>query len=137
MTDYELAYLFSETASNLSTYITNHIGFVFAFLTASALAATRLSRGLMVVALSIFTFFQMVAILQINRAFASFAGLASRMKEASAIDGSDLAWTGILSVPELWLSIVPSIMAVILIIVHGGALYFFFLCRRGEFRLTA
>jgi len=135
MTDYELAYLFLETVNTINEIIVNFSGMLFAFLVASALAAQRMSRGLVGVSLFLFSVIQFVLILQTKRSFESFSGLALRIKEEALVAGMDLQWHAVLNSPAFVFEWVPTLATVVLLVCYAAAIYFFFLCRRGGFSL--
>lgn len=137
MSDYELAYLFTEHIALSLGVFGNFVTLLFAFLVASALAAPRLSRSLAIVSLFMFTFFSMCAVIQIYAATSDIVWLGELIRVAATVEGSDLRAHAMNDFPAFLLTGMPIGFPLTIVFVYVGAVYFFFLCRRGEFRLTA
>jgi hypothetical protein len=137
MTDYELVYLFGEMGMVITSIFSTYASILFAFLAASFLAARQLSLGMSVVVIGIFTTYSAITIFEVNRGMTNLNNLAVRIKEAAQVDGSDLAWHAITSSPGYILGAGGWLFTMMLAASFGGAIYFFFACRRGEFRTIA
>lgn len=137
MTNYELAYLFSENVILLTNLLYQNSSIIFAFVAVSSVAATRLSRNLSILAVALFSISQLLSGIAITRAAVTFSGIASRLREAGNIEGSDLAWHAVVTAPSILHTLIPYLSAFLCLIMYLGAVYFFILCGRGEFRLPA
>ena len=95
MSDFELSYLFSETVGLMQAMYTNFFSFIFAGLVASTLAADRMSRSMVILAISVFSLIELIFMQQIYRASITFSQLAERLKEAAQEPGADPVDPGI------------------------------------------
>ena len=136
MSDFELSYLFSETVGLMQAMYTNFFSFIFAGLVASTLAADRMSRSMVILAISVFSLIELIFMQQIYRASITFSQLAERLKEAAQEPGNDITWHGVTQAPGWLISIAPVATVVIIGLCYFGVIYFFFLCRRGGFKLA-
>jgi hypothetical protein len=137
MTDFELAYLATETRGALAASFSIYVSILFAFLVVSALAAQRMSLGLSIISNAMFAAFSLISLSSFTAQMWSLAAVLGRMKRASLDQEGDLAWYYLAQVSdERFIALTYVSLAAIGATVFG-AIYFFFLCRRRGFRLMA
>ncbi len=134
MTEFETAYMFNEIVNTSTTWTVNFNALLFAFLIASVMSAERLSRGMVVVALFIYSSIVIIMLYQFTRLMTSFVNLALQAKAMANETGSGIAWMAVRDIPEWSVDATPFIVLV-WVTMYIASLYFFRECRAGKFRL--
>jgi len=137
MTDFEIAYLFSELVNSMTATSMNYATFLFAFLVASVAGAERLSRGMMIIALSAYGVIMIITIFIFSRMLLGFSGLATQIRDMANEPGSSLGWHELRYAPDIALTLAPGLAILIYLVAFVGSLYFFRECRRGRFGLPS
>jgi hypothetical protein len=135
MTDFETVYLFNDSTNMMFTLAANFSTLIFAFVVASAMGAQRLSRSMVVFALSAYGVIAVSMILHNSRLMVTWRNLALQIREMAGDQNSNVPWHVLKSSPEALLTLVPHLVNVSYVLVFIGSLYFFRECRRGNFRI--
>ncbi|MFI4934792.1 MAG: hypothetical protein ACHP7N_09265 [Caulobacterales bacterium] len=128
MTEFELAYLFNDMQMAIIAQLSLYVTVMSGFLVMSFLAAHRLSKVMMVVALSLFTWLWYVLLMLSYREMASFSGLMEEMRKFKDA-GKGLAWHNAPQTPAFLLDIVPTSWVVFQLVFYAAAMAFFLHCR--------
>jgi hypothetical protein len=135
MTEFEIAYMFTEISGLLSTNFMNFASLTFAFLVSSVLGAQRLSRPMAFIALALYSLLSLAVIYQIYRTLIAVVRLGQEIKEKAQLEGSALKWHVLTDSGDLTMAVMPLLPVAIMIIAFCASLYFFKECRSGKFRL--
>lgn len=128
MTEYEMAYLYSEMQLGIVAQWSLYVSVMSAFLIMSFLAAHRLSRAMSALAITLFSWFWYVLLMLGYREYASFVGLMAEMKKFKEA-GKGLYWHSATQTPEILLKVIPSAWIAFQLIFYAAAVGFFFHCR--------
>lgn len=129
MTEFEMAYLLTDMQAALATQGALFFTLVSGFLVTSFVAAHRLTRLMVVVAITLYTAFYLQMIFTFSRMGISMAGLVQQMHQFAA-DGKGLAWHAASNaVPEWALQMAPYPAYLSGTLVYAATIIFFFHCR--------
>jgi hypothetical protein len=129
MSEYEMAYLFNDMQLAIIAQLSLYVSIMSGFLIMSFLAAHRLSRTMLVVAISLFTWLWYVLLMLSYREMASFSGLMGEMRNFKDA-GKGLVWHNAAYTPALLLELIPMSWIAFQFIFFIAAIGFFFHCRR-------
>lgn len=130
MTEFEMAYLLTDMQSAMANEFAILFSLLFGFLGASYVAAHRLSRMMLSVAIPSYTLLYFLVGGLLKALSVSFFGLISQMHAFSA-SGKGLLWhASATAAPAFWIPVVPYVVPTILLLTYVGSLVFFFQCRR-------
>ena len=132
MTDYELTYLFFEIVQTSNGTITNFMTLVFGMLVTSYLAAHRLDRVMMWLALVIYSLFALGFINEIYQASSDFARIAQVIAARGELPGSDLGWFGPVVNGPASMNVIPNLILVMFLSAYAGSIAFFFRARKAN-----
>ena len=130
MTEYEMANLFGEWVTYSEAYFETFIGLLFAFLIASYLVSSKLTRPMVVIVIFSFTAVEINYIYSFWGSSADMASLAAKIGEAKAADNPHLDWmfgSGQSLVGSFELQL--KVQSVIMMASYIAALAFFFYTR--------
>jgi hypothetical protein len=129
MSEYEMAYLFNDMQLAIIAQLSLYVSIMSGFLIMSFLAAHRLSRAMLVVAISLFTWLWYVLLMLSYREMASFSGLMGEMRNFRDA-GKGLVWHDAAYTPPFLLELIPMSWIAFQLIFFAAAIGFFFHCRR-------
>ena len=129
MTEYEMAYLFTEMQMTIIAQLSLYVSVMSGFLIMSFLAAHRLSRTMLVLAISLFSWLWYVLLMLSYREMASFIGLMGEMRKFKDA-GRGLNWHSAVQMPAILLAVVPTSWIAFQLSFYLAAVGFFFHCRR-------
>ena len=130
MTNYELTYLFYEAIQVGNGTMANYMTLVFGMLVTSYLAAHRLDRVMMWIALIIYSMFALGFCNEIFQSYSDFARLGILLAERGQLPDSDLGWFGPVAVGEEPMHFIPKMVLTMTLAAYVGSLAFFFRARK-------
>ena len=136
MTEYEIAELFNDMQTAIIAQLSLYVSVMSGFLVMSFLVAHRLSRPMLVVALSLFSWLWYVLLMLSYREMASFVGLMAEMKRFRDA-GKGLDWHNATQTPSFLLEIIPVSWIAFQFVFFAAAVGFFYHCRRVNLKATA
>jgi len=128
MTEFEMAYLFNDMLLALGATASLFFATLTAFLVASYLVASKLTRMMAVIAVGLFLLSELGSISMMYRIMQSMAGLGREMR-AFAQAGKGLAWHRLATASDWTIDLPRYAGTGLYIIATAAAVYFFFLCR--------
>lgn len=132
MSAFEQTYLFFEIISVGNATMANYMTLVFGMLVTSYLAAHRLDRVMMWIALVIYSMFALGFINEIFQAYSDFARLGLALAEKGQLPNADLAWFGPVAVGEGAMHVIPTIVLIMTLSAYIGSIAFFFRARKAN-----
>jgi len=132
MTNYELTYLFYEAVQTGDGTMTNYMTLVFGMLVTSYLAAHRIDRVMMWIALFIYSMFALGFCNGIFQAYSDFSRIGLTLAERGKLPESDLGWFGPVVNGAGSVKFVPSTVGVMVIGAYAGSIAFFFQARKAN-----
>ena len=132
MTNYELTYLFYEAIQVGNGTMANYMTLVFGMLVTSYLAAHRLDRVMMWIALVIYSMFALGFCNEIFQSYSDFARLGLLLAERGQLPDSDLGWFGAVAVGEEPFHVIPKLVALMTLAAYAGSIAFFFRARKAN-----
>ena len=129
MTEFEMATVFNDMQLALVAQLSLYASIMSGFLIMSFLAAHRLSRAMVVIAISLFAWLWYVLLMLSYREMAAFTGLMGEMRKFNDA-GKGLKWHAAAYTPEFLLNIIPASWIAFQLIFFAAAVGFFFHCRR-------
>jgi hypothetical protein len=133
VSEFELAYLFNEMQMAVVTQLALYVSVMSGFLIMSFLAAHRLSRALMILAISLFSWLWYVLLMLSFREMASFSGLMGEMRKFKDA-GKGLNWHYATHTPTFLVQMIPISWIAFQLIFYAAAVGFFFHCRHINLR---
>jgi hypothetical protein len=128
MTEFEMATLFNDMQTAIVAQLSLYASIMSGFLIMSFLAAHRLSRAMVMISISLFSWLWYVLLMLSYRELASFTGLMIEMRKfKDAAKG--LQWHAAAYTPSILLNIIPSSWIVFQFVFFLAAVGFFFHCR--------
>ena len=138
MTDFELYYLVLENTSTAFSIFTTYLTIIFAFLVAGHLMGHKISTGMTVVMIALFSLASLICVMVAVRAAEGMAGLAGLISKAIADGQSNLSWMPYGSPNSRVAStMLQTGFLVLLVLAYIGALVFFFQQRRAGLKAAA
>lgn len=134
MSEFEHVYLFFEIVSVGTSTIANFFTVVFGMLVASYLAAHRLDRVMIVIALAIYSMVCLGFINEIYQVYSDFARLGLKLEAMGGLPNSDLGWFGPVAVGGDALNVIPKMVLTMTLATYVGSIVFFFRARRANKR---
>jgi hypothetical protein len=128
MTEIEMATLFNDMQTAIIAQLSLYVSIMSGFLLISFLAAARLTRPMLIMAISLFTWLWYVLLMLSYREMASFVGLMGEMRKFREA-GKGLGWHNAAHTPSLLLELIPPSWIAFQIVFYGAAVAFFFHCR--------
>jgi len=128
MTEIGMASLFNDMQTAIIAQLSLYVSIMSGFLIVSFLVAPRLTRPMVVVVISLFTWLWYVLLMLSYREMASFFGLMGEMRKFREA-GKGLAWHSAAYTPAILLDIVPAAWIAFQVIFYAAAVAFFFHCR--------
>lgn len=132
MTNYELTYLFYEAVQTANGTITNYMTLVFGMLVTSYLAAHRLDKVMMTLALVIYSMFSLGFINEIFSAASDFARLGLFLAERGQDPSADLGWFGPVVDGAGGMHVIPWAILTMIVAAYLGSMAFFFRARKAN-----
>ena len=129
MTEFEMATLFNDMQLAIVAQLSLYASIMSGFLIMSFLAAHRLSRTMVAVAISLFAWLWYVLLMLSYREMAAFTGLMVEMRKFKDA-GQGLRWHAAAYTPVFLLDLIPASWIVFQFIFFAAAVGFFFHCRR-------
>lgn len=133
MTEFEMAELFNDMQTAVIAQLSLYVSVMSGFLAMSFLVAHRLSRLMLVIALSLFSWLWYVLLMLSYREMASFVGLMGEMRRFRDA-GKGLGWHNATQTPSFLLGLVPISWIVFQFVFYAAAIGFFFHCRHMHLR---
>ena len=128
MTEFEMATLFNDMQLAIVAQLSLYASIISGFLIMSFLAAHRLSRAMVAIAISLFSWLWYVLLMLSYREMASFSSLMSEMRKFKDA-GRGLQWHAAAYTPTFLLNMIPASWIAFQIIFFVAAVGFFFHCR--------
>jgi hypothetical protein len=132
MTEYEHAILFLELIQTGNATMANYMTLVFGMLVTSYLAAHRIDRVMLWIALAIYTMFALGFCNELIQIYSDFSRLGLQMVELGQDPNTDLGWIGPIAASPDFFHILPTIIRIMTIGAFVGSLVFFFRARRSN-----
>jgi hypothetical protein len=132
MTEYEHAILFLELLQVANGTMANYMTLVFGMIVTSYLAAHRIDRLMMWVALAIYAMFALGFCNEIFQVYSDFARLGIQLSELGKLPDTDLKWFGPVATGPEFLHVLPHIIRVMTLSAFVGSLIFFFRARKSN-----
>jgi hypothetical protein len=129
MSEYEMAYLFNDMQLAVIAQLSLYVSIMSGFLIMSFLVAHRLSRAMLILAISLFSWLWYVLLMLSYREMASFSGLMGEMRKFKDA-GKGLAWHSAAYTPSFLLDLIPISWIAFQFVFFAAAVGFFFHCRR-------
>lgn len=125
MTEYEHAILLLELLQAGNGTMANYMTLVFGMLVTSYLAAHRIDRVMLWIALAIYSMFALGFCNEIFQIYSDFSRLGIQMHEMGQAPSTDLKWLGpVVNSPD-YLHILPTIIMIMTLGAYIGSLVFF------------
>jgi len=134
MTDYELTNLFFQAVQTGNGTMANYMTLIFGMLVSSYLAAHRLDRWMMVIAILIYSMFALGFCNEIYQVYSDFARLGLTLAERGIKPGNDLGWFGPVAVGSGGLQVIPKMVLVMTLLAYFGSMVFFFRARSANLK---
>lgn len=128
MTEISMATLFNDMQTAIIAQLSLYVSIMSGFLIISFLVAPRLTRPMVAVAISLFTWLWYVLLMLSYREMASFVGLMREMRKFREA-GNGLNWHSAAFTPTFLLDLVPTAWVAFQLIFFAAAVAFFFHCR--------
>jgi len=128
MTEFEMAELFNDMQLAIIAHLSLYVSVMSGFLVMSFLVAHRLSRPMLVLAISLFSWLWYVLLMLSYREMASFVGLMREMKKFKDA-GKGLDWHYATQTPSFLLGVIPASWLAFQFVFFAAAVGFFFHCR--------
>jgi hypothetical protein len=128
MTEIEMATLFNDMQTAIIAQLSLYVSIMSGFLLMSFLAADRLTKPMLVVAISLFTWLWYVLLMLSYREMASFVGLMGEMRIFRE-EGKGLGWHGAAYTPAFLLDLIPPAWIAFQIVFYVAAVAFLLHCR--------
>ena len=128
MTEIGMASLFNDMQTAIIAQLALYVSIISGFLVVSFLVAPRLTRPMVAVAISLFSWLWFVLLMLSYREMASYFGLMGEMRKFREA-GKGLAWHSAAYTPAIFLDVVPAAWIAFQIIFYAAAVVFFFHCR--------
>lgn len=135
MTEMGMASLFNDMQTAIIAQLSLYVSVMSGFLIVSFLVAPRLTRPMVVVVISLFTWLWYVLLMLSYREMASYIGLMGEMRKFREA-GKGLAWQSAAYTPAILLDVVPAAWVAFQIIFYAAAVAFFFHCRSRKLTTT-
>jgi hypothetical protein len=129
VTEFEMVTVFNDMQLAIVAQLSLYASIMSGFLIMSFLAAHRLSRAMVVIAISLFSWLWYVLLMLSYREMAGFSGLMGEMRKFKDA-GRGLHWHAAAYTPTFLLNIIPTSWIVFQLIFFVAAVGFFFHCRR-------
>lgn len=128
MTEFEMASLANDLVTTGTTMITTYFSVVSGFVVTGYIAAHRLSRPMVVVAVGLFVAWSLSIGGQISIVMRNYYGMLAKIRDAAT--GDEFSWYAPEVAPRWINDLRPDMIFASLIVVALAAIYFFFHCRR-------
>ena len=133
MTEFELVSLFDESSALLGAQVDTYLTILFAFVVVAYLAADKLTKIMVYVAVSLFTEATFLVAFAMYRTSRDLVNLAGEIRVAGQGAESALAFHALASEPGVVMAAVPWMFMVLLAAAYGAVLFLFFHVRaRGQ-----
>lgn len=132
MSEYELSNLFFQALGVANATMANYMTLVFGMLVSSYLAAHRLDRIMMWIALLLYSLFALGFCNEIFQIYTDFSRLGLLLAERAEVPTADLGWLGPVTSKEGGFEVVPQIIRVITLGTYIGSMLFFFRARKAN-----
>lgn len=132
MTDYELTNLFFTAVQTGDGTMTNYMTLVFGMIVSSYLAAHRIDRVMMWIALAIYSLFALGFCNGIFQAYSDFSRIGLVLTERGKLPGNDLGWFGPVVNGTGAVKFVPPTVGIMVYGAYIGSIAFFFRARRAN-----
>lgn len=132
MTDYELTYLFFQAVQTGNATMANYMTLVFGMLVTSYMAAHRLDRVMMWIALLIYSMFALGFCNEIFQVYSDFARLGLMLAERGKAPGHDLTWFGPVVSGSGSMHVIPKAVLTMIFCAYVGSICFFFQARKAN-----
>lgn len=136
MTEYEYMVLFLEFAQAASSVMANYMTLVFAMLVTSYMAAHRLDRLMMWIALVMYSLFALGFCNEIFQIYSDLSRLGIRISEVGNVPTTSLGWFGPLATSPDFLYVMPNIIGSMIVAAYAGSIIFFFRARKANISKT-
>ena len=132
MTEYEHAILFLELVQTGNGTMANYMTLVFGMLVTSYLAAHRLDKIMMSIALIIYSMFALGFCNEIFQVYSDFSRLGIRMEELGQSPDTALTWFGPVTAGSDFLHVLPRLIFTMTFSAYIGSMFFFFRARKAN-----
>lgn len=123
---------FLEFAQAASAMMANYMTLVFAMLVTSYLAAYRLDRLMMWIALIIYSLFSLGFSNEIYQLYLDMSRLGFRNSEFSEVPTTALGWLGPIASSPDFFHVMPHIIGSMIVAAYIGSIVFFFRARKAN-----
>jgi hypothetical protein len=124
MSDFEMVMLFNETFDFLIASFTTFLSIVFAFLIASTLLATRLSRKLAGIAVALFSGAALFFVVLCYNVAANLGNIAEVIKSSVADGTADLGWIEFVAT-DAPVGLGLRLLAGLMLLAYAASIFFF------------
>lgn len=132
MTDYELSNLLFQSLSVANATMANYMTLVFGMLVSSYLAAHRLDRIMMWIALVLYSVFALGFCNEIFQVYSDFSRIGLQLSERSALPDTSLLWFSAVGNSGDGLAAIPHIVRIMTVGTYIGSILFFFRARKAN-----
>jgi len=132
MTEYEQVSLFFEMVNVANGTITNYMTLLFGMLVTSYLAAHRLDRVMMTLALLIYSMFSLGFCNEIFQLYSDFSRLGLKLAALGAMPDSGLGWFGPVATSPEPLKVIPYVVITMMLGAYFASMAFFFRARKAN-----
>lgn len=132
MSEYEQTSLFFQIVGVGNGTMANYMTLLFGWLVTSYLAAHRLDRVMMWIAVTLYSMFALGFCNEIYQVYSDFARLGLQLADIGQSPNSDLGWFGPVATSPDALNLIPEFIRGMTLLAYVGSIVFFFRARRSN-----